>query len=307
MKKLTYLAYVVMAVLFVTACQSLWQYYVSFEESNKGYGEARVMQVGLYSDHIRISVAMALSTVMAWHAGMVNGKRWHKVMVYGYILFQLAYLHILTARTGLVVLYIGMFVLALAYIAQYGKKFIPLGIGMLMLMPVLAYWFIPSFYNRVGFARYDFGYYSKQEYRQGSSDGFRYYSILSGIEAFRSEPLTGVGFKGLHEVNGQWFRTHFPEIRDEEVIQPSSAFVLHGAAAGILGLLVFLSFSLLPLTERSLWGNRYFLAIYAALSATWLFEILPENQYGIFVVGFFLSWAWWVAESSMLEKNENNN
>ena len=42
----------------------------------------------------------------------------------------------------------------------------------LVLLPVLAYQFLPSFRHRMGFVRYDFGYYSKMEYREGSSDGF---------------------------------------------------------------------------------------------------------------------------------------
>ena len=294
--QMTIMTYWVMAILFCTALYSIYTYIKAPTEAVDGYKQARVMRVGFYHDHIRISVAMAASILMAAYVATVNTARSCRYICVAYIVFMTLFMHVLIARTGLLALYTGSFVYMVIQLWRNHKKTLLTAMAVMILLPILAYQWLPSFRHRMGFVRYDFGYYSKMEYREGSSDGFRYYSLLSGIDIFKAHPMTGVGFKGLHEANKTWFTSHFPKIRPEEIIQPSSEFVLHAAAAGVPGLLLFLLFAVLPLTDKRLRQNVWFASIYAAIAITWLFEILPENQYGIFITGFFLAFAWWLAE-----------
>ena len=290
-----------MAILFCTALFSIYTYIKAPTEAVDGYKQARVMQVGFYHDHIRISVAMAASILMAAYVAVVSTARVSRYICVAYIVFMTLFMHLLIARTGLLALYAGSFVYIVMQLWRNHKKTLLTALAIMILLPILAYQWLPSFRHRVGFIRYDFGYYSKMEYREGSSDGFRYYSLLSGLDICKAHPLTGVGFKGLHEANKTWFTSHFPKIRPEEIIQPSSEFILHAAAAGLPGLLLFLMFAVVPLFDKRLRQNVWFASIYAAIAITWLFEILPENQYGIFITGFFLAFAWWLAEG----KEEN--
>jgi O-antigen ligase len=294
-KEMTSMSLIIIVVLGLTALHSVINYATNMLATNVAYGQARVMQVGLYHDHIRISVAMALSIVLAIYIAGMQHKILLRYAFWAYAALMILFLHVLMARTGLVVLYVALALLGMGMLWQKHKKWV-LGLWIcLLVLPLVAYRILPSFKQRIDYARYDFSYYSRMEYRTGSSDGFRFYSWMSGWDAFTAHPLTGVGYKGLHDVNKAWFVKHFPAIKSEEIIQPSSEFLLNAAAAGVVGLLVFGFFALAPLAYKELRFHPVFLAVYGALGATWIFEILPENQYGIFVTGFFLSWAWWVA------------
>lgn len=294
----------ILAILGLTALYSIYTYIKAPVEAVDGYKQARVMQVGFYHDHIRISLAMAVSVLLAAYVGITSNTKRCRYICMAYALLMVVFLHILSARTGLVALYVGVFTAMAWHLWKENKKVMIPALVALVLLPVLAYQFLPSFRHRMGFVRYDFGYYSKMEYREGSSDGFRYYSLLSGCDHFTQQPLTGVGFRGLHIANRNWFKAHFPQIREDEIIQPSSEFVLHAAAAGLPGFLIFVAFAVLPLSMQHLRKNGWFMAIYASIAITWLFEILPENQFGIFITGFFLALAWWMAEGN--EKNPIN-
>jgi len=294
-KEITIMTTIIMAVLGLTALHAVVTYLADSEAAHIAYGQARVMQVGLYHDHIRISVAMALSIVLAIYAAGNQTNNLLKMIFWVYGVLMIFFLHVLMARTGLVVLYISLAVLVMGMMWQNHKKWVIATWAVLVLLPFIAYQVLPSFKQRVDYARYDYSYYSKMEYRTGSSDGFRFYSWMSGWDAFSKQPLSGVGYKGLHKVNKDWFVKHFPAIKVEEIIQPSSELLLNAAAAGVVGFMVFLVFALAPWWDGRLRLHPIFMAVYSGLAATWLFEILPENQYGIFITGFFLSWAWWVA------------
>lgn len=295
-KEMEVLTLLIMCVLSITALHSIGSFLLNTDQVVDGYKKARVMQVGFYHDHIRISLAMAASVIMALYSFSISSVKWRRVVYLVYAIFMVLFLHILTARTGLLVLYIAIAVLLVFQLWKYHKRKLMAAFTIMILFPVVAYQLIPSFRHRVGFVRYDFGYYSNMEYRPGSSDGFRYYSWLSGWDAFKDQTLAGTGFRQLHEVNRQWFISNFPDIGETEIIQPSSEFLLHAAAAGVVGLLIFCWFAFAPLAVKKLRSNAWFMAIFAGMAATWVFEILPENQYGIFVTGFFLAWAWWLAE-----------
>jgi hypothetical protein len=297
-------AFWIMAILGLTALYSIYTYIKAPVEAVDGYKQARVMQVGFYHDHIRISLAMAVSVLLAAYVAITNNTKRYRYTSVAYAFLMVVFLHILSARTGLVALYAGMFIAMVWHMWKGHKKAMITAMAALVLLPILAYQYLPSFRHRMGFVRYDFGYYSKMEYREGSSDGFRYYSLLSGWDQFVQQPLTGVGFSGLHTANRNWFKAHFPQIREDEIIQPSSEFVLHAAAAGLPGFLIFFAFAVVPLGMLRLRKNGWFMAIYTSMGITWLFEILPENQFGIFITGFFMAMAWWLAEGN--EKNPIN-
>ena len=294
-KEITIMAIMILMVLGLTALHAVFTYMSDSEAANIAYGQARVMQVGLYHDHIRISVAMALSIILAIYTAGKQTNNQLKFLFWVYGGGMTLFLHVLMARTGLVVLYVSLAVLVMGSMWQNHKKWVLTILAALLVLPFVAYQVLPSFKQRMDYARYDYSYYSKMEYRTGSSDGFRVYSWMSGWDAFARQPISGVGYKGLHKVNKDWFVKHFPAIRAEEIIQPSSEFLLNAAAAGVVGLFGFLVFALVPLRNERLRLHPVFMAVYSGLAATWLFEILPENQYGIFITGFFLSWAWWIA------------
>ena len=167
----------------------------------------------------------------------------------------------------------------------------------LVLLPVLAYQFLPSFRHRMGFVRYDFGYYSKMEYREGSSDGFRYYSLLSGCDHFTQQPPTGVGFRGLHIANRNWFKAHFPQIREDD--HPAQQWICTTCCGCRLPDFWYLWLLLCSLWACSIYEkNGWFMAIYASITITWLFRNPARKSIWNFYHRLFLALAWWMAEGN---------
>ena len=292
--QLTTISFLVIIPLLIASFFALFDYYLQYDSKNELYKVAKVMSIGFYSDHIRISVVIALSCIVAWYEATHSSSWWRFCFIF-YILFQVVFLHILVARTGLVVLYVSFIVLFLFQIIKEHKKWLTIALLALFSLPVLSFIFIPSFSNRMGFMRYDFSYYNRMEYRTGSSDGFRYYSVLAGIDIFKQNQWTGVGFKSLRSSTSQWLYQHFPEIKEEEIIQPSSEFVLYAAAGGIVSFIILFLFVIFPFFDPKLRNNLFFNAIFIGILATFFFEIFLENQFGMFVVAFFISWAWWIS------------
>lgn len=265
------------------------------------YEKAQVWQVGTVSDHIRASSFIAISVLLAIYEFINSKSKFWKWIVMGYALFEVIFLHVLAARTGLVVLYVGLTSLAFHLIFQLRRKYGIAIIIVLLSLPVISFYSFTSFYHRVGFMYYDMNYYKHMNYREGSSDGFRYYSLIAGWDIFRNNLGSGVGFHNLEEVSYKWLKDKFPEIKESELIQPSSEFLIYGASAGLIGFCMFIVYSIFPFVNRNIYQHPISKAMYLGIFFTFLFEIFLESQTGSFVFAFGCFWSW------MISKHEFDN
>ncbi len=279
--------FIVMAVLLITSCTTIVHFLWDSSAVNESYKYAKVMKIGMYSDHIRISVAIACSVIIAIFEYTQAKSNAVKFGFIAYIIWQSVFLHILAARTGLVMLYISMIIYTGYSLFIHRKKWSLAIIAALVSLPALSYYFFPSFYYRVGFTLYERGFYQKMEYREGASDGMRYYSIIGGLHIFTEHKWIGVGYSQLPHESNKWLKNSFPLIKENEMIQPSSQFILVMAASGIIGLLVLLVYFLGPYFNKDNIHNPYFLIIFTSMLCIMIFEIFLENQYGCFVYCFF--------------------
>ena len=160
-KEITIMAIMILMVLGLTALHAVFTYMSDSEAANIAYGQARVMQVGLYHDHIRISVAMALSIILAIYTAGKQTNNQLKFLFWVYGGGMTLFLHVLMARTGLVVLYVSLAVLVMSSMWQNHKKWVLTILAALLVLPFVAYQVLPSFKQRMDYARYDYSYYSK--------------------------------------------------------------------------------------------------------------------------------------------------
>lgn len=304
--KLRIINHILIGCLAIASVTALIQYYINFDGINENYITAKVMRIGYYHDHIRISIAIALSIILA-HFELEHARnKIHRFLLIGVMCFHAIFLHVLSARTGLIVFYTSALVLLISYISRPINLSTVLVFLSLVLLPIISFKVFPSFYNRIGYSIYDLSFYKNMVYRQGSSDGFRYFSIKAGIAIGQQNPVIGVGFNNLPEQTGTWLQSNFPSILESEIIQPSSEFALYFGASGFIGLALFLCFALSPFVFMKSTKNIYFISIYIGLFVTFLFEILLENQYGLYVYGYFFALAWWIAHSKFDQKHQLN-
>lgn len=261
---------------------------------NVGYLKAKSMITPLENDHVRFSWMVSVSILLA---GWIWIREREKQKIRTWILlivtiWLIIFLHILAARTGLFSFYIIVLMLAFWLVLkkikwQYGIALLFL----LILLPVTAYFTIPTFHNRVKYIVYEFDYFKQANYQPGSNDGMRIISLKAGWNSMQQQPVTGVGFGDIGTGSKQWYSANYPQMIEADKILPSSEWMMYGAGAGIPGIILFTAIMLIPffiaIKNKLLW---WMLNETAAFS--FLFDIGLEVQFGVFIYAFIVLW-WW--------------
>ncbi|HRE39480.1 MAG TPA: O-antigen ligase family protein, partial [Chitinophagaceae bacterium] len=231
-------------VLLVTAgtIWSVFHYLQDMQTINEGYLMAKAMLTPLQNDRIRFSwlVAAAILTSgwLVYHR--FKKKKAAAISIFVVAVWLIIYLHLLAVRTGLFSFYLAMIIAALWLVLrklkwQYGV----LLMFLTFLLPVLAYFFIPTFQNRVKYIRYDAGYFQKAHYLPGGNDAIRVISLKAGCSVMLQNPLKGTGFGDVPAVVNDWYRKNYPDMKEQDKVYPASEWLMYGAGAGLPGFIVF--------------------------------------------------------------------
>src|SRR5690606_17443554 len=120
------------------------------------YLKAKTMDTPLDNDHIRFSLLVVVGVVTGVYLVFNESSRILQVAAALVSLLLAAYLHILSARTGLMALYLFILIVLVVLLIRSGRKKVMLYIvaGMLIL-PAVAWFAFPTFQNRVRYMMYD--------------------------------------------------------------------------------------------------------------------------------------------------------
>jgi O-antigen ligase len=159
------------------------------------------------------------------------------------------------------------------------------------MLPLIAWWTIPSFKNRVQYIAYDF----YESFKPASTavalnDGARIRSWKAGVHLIQNNPIAGTGIGDLQQETLQWYQTYHPGLQYFEQLMISSEWLLYAAAGGLIGWLAIVGslFCLLQLIKRK--KNAYIaIVVFLSLLAC-SYDIPLEGQNAVFVYSFFLCW-----------------
>jgi O-antigen ligase len=283
---------VLLFVFFVTCSTlySIYEYVLGVDAIEAGYLRAKVMPVLPGNDHIRFSWLTVIAIIMIIYLQREIARRSFRIISLIILGWLVIFLHILAAKTGLVLLYSTAIVLLLYYVIQTNRKKLLFLLLLLPLLPFMAYHTVPTFKKRVEYALYDFQHYSQQNYKEGLSDGMRLTSVKAGMDIWKENFVAGTGFGDVEQAAANWYTINTPEIKPYERILPSSQPLIYAAGTGLGGLVFFMAALLLPFTLKGLRRNVYFMAFYIPALVTFIFEIHLESQYGCFIFCFFALW-----------------
>src|SRR4051812_47046824 len=105
------IAYVFLFLVAAGCCWSLWSYIADAEAVHQAYLQAKTIATPLRDDHVRYSLLVSEAIVSAFCLMKMEQKKKTKIILGIALAFFIVYLHILSARTGLVALYIFLFLL----------------------------------------------------------------------------------------------------------------------------------------------------------------------------------------------------
>lgn len=283
------LFYFLLMVLFFTCIGIGVNYGLHFEAINESILHGKPIPTPRH--HIRFSLLLAL--------GIIGGiflikeqvyckRKWEKQVIIGMNLFLFVFIHILSVRSGLMVLYASFFFLTMHYIYRSRRYLIGLGfMAILILLPVLAYQFVPSFTNKVNYALWDLRMYqSNAEKRQNYSDTARMTSLNIGLQIGQAHPIFGIGAGNLKREVTRIYNAEYPDIQKQ--IMPHNQFVSVYAGMGLVGLILFTGTFFFPLFYKKAHQDAFFVAFYIIIFLSFMVENTIESSMGIGFYVFFL-------------------
>ena len=217
------------------------------------------------------------------------------------IMFLLAVvlLHVLATRSGIVVLYLLLFGFGLFQFRHAANKSILLLLlSALLILPVAAWYTIPSFQARIRYMQYEMELIRNDKVTFGS-DVMRRISIIGGWKLFGDRPVTGWG-GDLKVAMNQWYAETYPLLEAEARQLPHNQFVWMLACYGLPGGILFTALFFYPLIRLKGWRYPLLAMVTALFFISFLVEPTLEEQIG---AAYYL-WLWGIViANTMNEKH----
>jgi O-antigen ligase len=240
-------------------------------------------------NHIRFSVLLAYSVIagtLLYNKNYYWKYRWETKLQAGLTVFLFLFLHLLSVRTGLVVLYAAILVMGFRYALRTRRYWIgALALALMLTMPLAAYYLVPSFRAKMEYMSYD-RWMHRHEMGALYADSGRITSLEVGYQIFKEHPVAGIGVGHIQREVNRIFETQYPELPNPLMPHNQLLYVL--ATTGILGLLLFSTAFLYPLIYQKNYRHPMILASYTVFGVLIMLEHNLENSGGIAFFCFFL-------------------
>jgi O-antigen ligase len=280
-KELKWILYLYLAVISITGVGVLINYLLHFETINQSFLVGKAIPVPF--SHTRYSLMLAFGVLCAFslpayhHNELQKAEKWSLI---GLGLFLFLLIHILSVRIGLLAVYAALLMLLVHWIISYRQWIKGLSIfALLTVIPMLAYWTLPSLQNKVDYMRYDFQMY-QQGVKEDYSDARRFTSIRVGLDIALDHLWLGVGAGDMRQATNDYYRQNFPQVDAQHRKLPHNQFVYTFASNGIPGLLALLMAFILPVFYRRNYTNPLLLGFILIILISFLTEHTLEIQLG---------------------------
>lgn len=270
-KKYHRLLYIFVGMMLISSIGVFINYLLHYSEIQEAIQRSKAIPTP-QDDHIRFSLLVCLSL---FAGGWLLQERFYwrcrgeqSILIFA-LLFLWAILHVLSVRSGLLAFYLGIGIMIARLIIVRKRYWLGLGLFVMLLsVPVLAYYLLPSFKTKVELMRYNWG-----EYHYGRignlSDTQRLLSYQVALEIGAKHPLVGVGLGDLKDAQRAIYERDYPEQR---VMYPHNQLLSFYAGLGVLGLLAFLLSFFYPLFHGKNYQHPYFILFFSLIFTSFLTE-----------------------------------
>lgn len=278
-QKFVLLLYGFVLTFFVCTALVLGNYFMHYESMTQSFSNGS--QVPMPFSHIRYTLMLAFSFFCAvylfieGHFIKSPNEKWLQL---GYAAFAFIAVHILSVRSGLLALYIGLVYLVISEIVK--RRQVLLGavvIVLLAALPFAAYQLVPSLHNKIGYMRYDLGQYREGNI-DGRSDAMRILSMRIGIQIWQQNPVLGIGAGDLQDELDKKYTQSYPQLSKH--LPPHNQFIWVLATTGVLGLVLFLTAFFYPVIAHRYYQYSLFLILNLMIFSSFFTEDTLEEQMG---------------------------
>ena len=246
-KQFIIILYIYCSVVFVSALIILINYFIHFDSMNEGLLRGHAIQTP-YKEHIRYSLMLCFATCALLYMRINNYFIWsykaEKLIQLLLSFLLVIFIHVLSVRSGILSLYLCLFVIGI-YLVFYFKKYIA-GLSIffaLIALPIISYYTIPSIHNKISYMVWDLNQLRSNN-AKNYSDSERIVSIMAGYKIARENILFGVGTGDIKNAMNKTYDKDYTWIDTNNRKMPHNQWVWLWASNGIFGVAA-LAFSII--------------------------------------------------------------
>jgi len=275
--------------IFCGLLSSIWSFYYYMQNPEKYielYSVGQVMPTIIH--HVSLSVLLCVTSLFVLNNVLNNNNKIEVIINLILLLWFTYFLHLLSVRTGIVLLYISLFLFALSTLILHKKIVFAGGLVVILLLSFnFSYQKIPTIKNKV-----DYTVYSLKQYKNNSdtfnqtSDTRRILSDKIGLSIIQQHKYKGVGFGDMQDEMNFIYKTKYPAFTKEVYSKIHNQYLYVIASVGLILGIIFIVCLLLPLVQFIKNKSIVFAISFLLLLMLMLWESFIENQLGssIFLV-----------------------
>jgi hypothetical protein len=285
------IAWCFLLFVFIGCGWSLWQYFQDTETINESYLRAKTLPTPLGGDHVRFSWLVSIAVIWATFL-LYTTKDTRAILLLSLLMFLLViYLHVLSARTGLLAVYF-FFLCFTVHVAVQRKRYFIFFLAGIILIGLTSWWLFPTLQNRIKYVGYDFSLLKSNNNIPGTSDANRLISLKAGWQILQQNPF-GIGAGDIRDETNKWYGINVPyKMTESDRLFPSSEWIVYGDMAGWPAVVLFTVIIILPLFIKQIRHRFFWIMLVATAIGCCIIETTLEIQFGIFIYCFTILW-WW--------------
>jgi O-antigen ligase len=285
-------------VMFTSASVVLVNYVLHFDQINVLMKQG--ISIPTPFSHIRYSLMVVFGFWAAVFLAMEVTGRTARLFLGLAGLFLFIMIHLLAVRSGIFALY--SCILMAVFVLLIRKRMYIYGVVILasmVLLPMMAYKYVPSLQTRVGYMLYDL-----QNYRENktidASDGMRLRSWGVAVQVVKNDLWLGVGYGDMQQKMNEYYEAHFPELWPAQRKLPHNQWIWMLLATGIVGLAVFVFATIYPWYRYRASRNWLWHFFFIILLGSFMWEATLEEQMG---TALFMTWLCIFLNSETVARN----
>ncbi len=286
-RKFVTILYGFIFTLFISVAVVIINYLLNYDTITESF--LRGNAIPMPFSHIRYTLMVAFAFFCCWY---LMEKReilftgYEKMIQFFLLFFFFIALHILSVRSSLLALYLGIFFMLIRLVVIQKKYVIGLSaLLVFVLTPYGAYKLIPSLQNKIAYMKYDYNTFRSGEVKN-LSDGVRLLSMQGGIEIAKQNLFFGVGAGDLKIEMNKFYNKQYPQLEKGDRKLPHNQLIWTLATTGVVGLALFLFVFSFPLLVTGNQKNWLLVVLHLILFSSFFTEATLEEQIG---TGFYLT------------------
>jgi O-antigen ligase len=288
----------------LTCVGILINYFMHFKEINQSYLESKIMPGPI--NHIRFSLLVVTTLYLIYyflaHYRCLLQEKAQRILIMTAVFFVI-FLHIYSVRSGLLALYVMLFVCLANYVVR--SKNIKNGALAFLLIAVIcgtSFILSPTLRNKLLNTKQDVNVYQNNQDPNYNSLSTRMVSYEIAFEILKENIWWGCGQGDLEDKNNALFKVSYPTI--VVPIIPHNQFVYYLAATGIIGCLIFLVCFTAPFWIGQFYKLEIMQVSYITLLMAFQFEAMLETQVGVACTVIIIFFPYYLAKTRKLMGQE---